>query len=180
MRLKLSDGSNGWAAGMIPAVPDGPRGVRHGAVGAAPRGYGRPMTTTRRSPRPRPSLRTLAGRSVAALAVVAALAACGDDDGSEGAGGPTASAEGTEAPATRAPACTDVWVEGDDLPKGYSGCADDEGTLVEPTVVDCSSGQRVVTHDNRWWAVRGHRIGHAPDGLEQSKDYRRVLRSCRA
>lgn len=140
------------------------------------------MTSTRTARRSlrRPSLRTLVGRSVAGLAVVAALAACGNDDGTAGSDAPAASADSTQAPESQAPACADVWVEGEDLPKGYSECADDEGTLVEPTIVNCSSGQRVVTHGDEWWAVRGHRIGHAPEGLDQSKDYRRVLRSCRA
>lgn len=123
---------------------------------------------------PRPSLRTFAGRTIAAVAVAVALAGCGAEDGS------TDASTDPETTAPQGPPCTEIWIEGEDLPKGYSGCLDEEGTLLKPTIVECSSGQRVVTHEDSWWALRGHRIGHAPDGLKESKEYRRMLRGCRA
>ena len=138
------------------------------------------MAHTRR-PRSGLPLRTLAGRSLAGLAALATLAACGEDttaadpsDGAPTADSTPATGEGQE------PACADTWVEGKDLAKKYSGCLDADGELVEPTIIQCSSGQRLVTHDDAWWAVRGHTIGHAPEGLKENKDFKRVLRPCLA
>lgn len=132
-----------------------------------------------RHPRPRRGVRTLAGPALASLSLLAALTACGDDTATPGTE-PSASADDTTAAAPKEPACDAVWVAGEDLPRDYSGCVDADGDLVEPEIVACSSGQRIVTHDDRWWAVRGHRIGHAPDGLKDNPDYKKVLRSCRA
>lgn len=118
--------------------------------------------------------------SVAALLV---LSACGNDTGT-----PEANADDTSAPSSPTDSsstpvdgssCESVWVEGSDLPQDYDGCVTD-GTMVEPQILECSSGQRIVLYDDHYWALRGQRIGYAVDGLENDEKYKRVLYSCRA
>lgn len=114
-------------------------------------------------------------------ASVALLGACGDstsdaeipvaDDSTSGA--PTA------APSSDLPACADVWQEGADLPKGYKGCSVD-GAAVETERLSCSSGQRIYLYDDHFWAVRGHVISYAKDGLQKDSAYADVVYSCRA
>lgn len=116
---------------------------------------------------------------VTGVAIVT-LGACGAEST------PTASSD--ETPATPAsspsgetgPACADVWKADADLPSGYSGCTDTDASWVAPDVLECSSGQRIVRFDDRYWALRGHVIGEAPKGLDRSRAYRAVMRSCRA
>lgn len=92
----------------------------------------------------------------------------------------------TEAPgavadeaATDLPECDSVWQQGALLPEKYRGCLlDDEE--VTPEVVDCSSGQRVMLYDNKYWAVEGHKIQYAPEGLDNSAAYAEMLYGCRA
>ncbi len=120
---------------------------------------------------------------IATIAAVGLLGACGNEtaDSAEKtaptpAGSPSASAE---QPASDLPPCDDVWIVGDDLPGKYKGCTAD-GTEVTPETVECSSGQRIVVFDDQFWAVRGHVIKQAPDGLDASDEYADVLYSCRA
>lgn len=125
---------------------------------------------------------------IASLATVGILGtACGEDTAdTSSTSGDTSAAAGTEgaspdggSPADTFPACSDVWVADADLPKRYDGCNLD-GSVVEPEVVECSSGQRLVIFDDQYWALRGHVIKHAPEGLAESKAYADVLYSCRA
>ena len=125
---------------------------------------------------------------IATLATVALLtAACGDDAGdapsAADATTPASSSETASPTAGSAqvglPACDEVWVADADLPEKYDGCTKD-GATVEPETVDCSSGQRIVLFDDHYWAVRGHVIKHAPEGLSESSAYADVLYSCRA
>ncbi|WP_182523989.1 hypothetical protein [Nocardioides dongkuii] len=125
-------------------------------------------------------------RTVLSLTAGAALllgaAGCGEDTSTGATDEPSgsSSASPTSDPSADAlPSCESVWVEGADLPKAYDGCAAD-GTTVPVEIVECSSGQRIVTYDDHYWALRGHRIGHAPAGLDEDKAYARVLYSCRA
>lgn len=116
------------------------------------------------------------------VAALLSLSACGDDTAPEATADETSApptpAESSSAPVDGTP-CESVWVEGSDLPKDYAGCVAD-GALVEPEILDCSSGQRIVLYDDHYWALRGHIIGYAPDGLDNDKKYARVLYSCRA
>jgi hypothetical protein len=127
-----------------------------------------------------------AAQAVGAIALFLALAGCGDDVSGPGNAAAddetssTASVSATGSPTAPAlAACADVWQEGQDLPGNYRGCLDGT-TEVRPEIVDCSSGQRIVTYDDHYWAVRGHRIGYAPDGLRNDKHYAQVLYGCRA
>jgi hypothetical protein len=119
--------------------------------------------------------------TLAPLAVLLALgvAACGD----EGSDGPQSADESTptasDSPKSDLPDCDSVWQEGADLPANYRGCSAD-GEAVAPKIVDCSSGQRIVTYDDHYWAVRGHVIGYAEQGLANDKKYAGILYSCRA
>lgn len=141
----------------------------------------------------------MTGAGVVAAAVLL-LAACGSEgDGetqAEDASAPTASssdsasASATATPtattsATRAPApagtpaCTAVWQAGRTLPKGYAGCADAGGLLVAPDVLGCSSGQGLVRYDERFWAVAGGPVQGGKGTLAASRDYQKVVSTCR-
>ncbi len=113
----------------------------------------------------------LALLSAAALAV---LAGCGDDGGSGSA------AEGTPTPtpthSTDLPFCSDVWVADVPLPANYQGCEED-GQAVSPQRRFCSSGQKIVTYDGRFYAVLGHDVQET-DSLKTDRDFQRTMTVC--
>ena len=137
----------------------------------------------------------MAGAGALAAAVLL-LAGCGSgEDGeteAEDTSSPTASAsDSTSASATSAPAptttpappgtpaCTEVWQAGRTLPRGYAGCADAAGLLAAPDVLGCSSGQGLVRYDERFWAVAGGPIQGGKGELASSRDYQKVVSTCR-
>lgn len=92
---------------------------------------------------------------------------------------PTASSEGST-PAD-GPDCETVWQEGATLPRGYQGCVDSTDTLVPRDALGCSSGQRMVSHDDRFWAVPGGTIHEATAAtLADDSEYAAAVRTCRA
>lgn len=112
-------------------------------------------------------------RLFAGTAALLVLAGCGSETASDDEPGAAAS------PTSELPTCSSVWVTGEDLPEDYSGCLEDDET-VKPEIIDCSSGQRIVTFNDEYWAVRGEIIGHAPAGLDDDEPFADVLYSCRA
>src|SRR5215203_3896110 len=109
---------------------------------------------------------------LAATALACGLAGCGEDDG----GGSTASGS-TPSPSGTAIACAEVW-GGETLPDPYEGCTDD-GTLVSPERMECSSGQVIVTYGERYYAVPGGPVNDV-GSLSDSKQYRQAMRQCTA
>jgi hypothetical protein len=103
-----------------------------------------------------------------------------DAAGTDPTGSPEPSVSDSATPAD-GPACDTVWQEGATLPRGYRGCVDTAGTLVPRDVLGCSSGQRLVSHADRYWAVLGGTIHEAATTpLADDPDYRTAVRSCRA
>ncbi len=125
-------------------------------------------------------VRTLACAGFAALA----LAACGQQDGggtAEEQPRPETSSSpaGEEAP-PGTPDCAEVWQEGEDIPRSYQGCADEAGAYVKRDVLGCSSGQRMVRYDDRYWGVLGGTVNEAQGSLDGDKDYQTSMRNCSA
>jgi hypothetical protein len=86
----------------------------------------------------------------------------------------------TSAPAG-VPDCETVWQDGATLPRTYRGCVDDTGTVVPRDALGCSSGQRLVSHGDRYYAVPGGTIHEAATTpLADDPEYRTAVRSCRA
>jgi hypothetical protein len=104
------------------------------------------------------------------LAAVA-LTGCGDDSG-----GGTATSETTASAAPSGPDCTEIW-SGETLPKKYDGCVRDS-ELVEPEKRSCSSGQVIITYDDRYYAVPGGPVNDVGQPLEDSEQYRKAIRHC--
>ena len=123
----------------------------------------------------------------AALPLVALCAfGCGssgsstpDATGTDASKTPDASVT-AESPAADGPACETVWQVDETLPRTYRGCVDSTGTLVPRDALGCSSGQRLVMHDDRFWAVLGGTIHEASTTLADDPDFRTDVRSCRA
>lgn len=126
-----------------------------------------------------------------ATAATLLLAGCGSDDGkADDSGSPgvassessTAASAAPSATTTPAPAgmrdCVDVWRAGATLPRVYRGCADDDGLLVAPDRIGCSSGQALVRH-GRFWAVAGGLIARTDGPLLEDDEYVAALTSCR-
>ena len=137
------------------------------------------------------------------LGMVLLLGGCGDDTaddpaatGSDASDSPSASVETSEPsePSPSAspieptetaealpdwPACADVWVEGAKLPGDYKGCLEGE-TAVKAKNRYCEFGKKLVTHADRFWAVRGGKVNDANGPLKDSQDYQDDLASCRA
>lgn len=91
----------------------------------------------------------------------------------------TGSTGETTAPAGT-PACAETWQAGNRIPRSYKGCEDDEGSFVERDLLDCSSGQRMVRYADRFYGVLGGAVREASGPLDDDRDYRAAVRSCRA
>ncbi len=122
------------------------------------------------------------------------MSACGGDSGSAAAdpgdadssdtSTPTPTeptAEATDSPpATPAwPACGEIWVADARLPHGYKGCLEGQ-EAIKADNLSCSSGQRIVRYDDRFYAVAGGEIHQASGPLEKDKEYLKSIRVCRA
>lgn len=131
-------------------------------------------------------------RVAAALASVVALAGllagCGDEttddtatDGETSSVTPTDTSEPTSStptPTSTLPACDELWVPGEDLPKPYTGCFDGTADVL-PEPLRCSSGQQIVTYDDLYWAVPGAKVQDS-SGLEDDPDFAAAKRQCLA
>ena len=129
------------------------------------------------------------------LPLALSLVACGGDsdstatdpeasDSSTATDTPT-SAEPTESeptestpPAPDWPACGDVWVADAKVPLGYKGCLEGD-TAVKADNLSCSSGQRIVRYDDRFYGVAGGLIYETSGPLEKDKQYLKMIRTCR-
>lgn len=118
---------------------------------------------------------------MASLLLLALAAGCGDDspDATEGTD-PASSSSGSTAAPPGAPACDDVWQDGEKLPRSYRGCVDGSGAYVPQDGLSCSSGQRMVRYDDQYYGVLGGTVHEATQPLDQDRDYRTAVRSCRA
>ncbi|WP_141014091.1 hypothetical protein [Nocardioides sambongensis] len=117
-----------------------------------------------------------------ALAGAVALTGCGDEGSSEAdrAADPSSATSPTSDAPANAPACSDIWYDGGELPRVYRGCVDDEGAYLERDFIGCSSGQRLVLFDDRFYAFEGGPVFDVGSPLEDSDDYRSVTRRCTA
>ena len=141
------------------------------------------------------------GRSAAALLLpVVLIAGCGDKSASTATdgGSPSTSvstepthdtspskspsgspSETTEPPHAGAPRCSVVWRAGHRLDRRYTGC-NTSVAFVERGGYSCSSGQRMVTYDSRFWSVLGGTIKQTSRTLVKDRRYLHDLHSCRA
>ena len=138
---------------------------------------------------------TARGTLAGLLLPLALLSACGDDSDSAaadpvGSDSSTATdtpspteptAEATDSPPTTPawPACGEVWVADGKLPFRYKGCLDGD-RAVEADNLPCSSGQRIVRHADRFFAVAGGKIYKVAAPLDKDKQYLDMVRTCRA
>ena len=77
------------------------------------------------------------------------------------------------------PRCGAVWSQDATLPGQYQGCATSAG-WVEAEDRMCSTGAKIVTYADHFWAVRGHRIERAHPTLLKDARYRHLLAQCSA
>lgn len=126
------------------------------------------------------------GATTAVLVLASMLAGCGaetDDREPE----PTSESE-SAAPGV---VCAEVWVADETLPRPYDGCWDvDPGADVDPEAEPdswvaaesfrCSSGQRIVIHDDSFYAVPGQKITQVGGSLADDSEWARVLEVCTA
>jgi hypothetical protein len=123
------------------------------------------------------------------------LGACGSDDGDEQPSetasetsttetpseSPTESgspAEPATDPANGLPVCSDVWVDGLDLPEDYTSCSED-GTEVKPEKKMCGFGSPMIIHEDRYYALRGNRVNDIGD-TATSEQFQSALAACQA
>jgi hypothetical protein len=140
---------------------------------------------------------TARGTLAALLLPLALLSACGDDSDSAAADPgssdsstatatetssptePTAEATDTPSATPDWPACGDIWVADAKLPFRYKGCLEGD-QAVEADNLSCSSGQRIVRFEDRFFAVAGGKIYEVPGPLDKDKQYLDMVRTCRA
>lgn len=138
---------------------------------------------------------------VVPLLVGGLLTACGEQENSQ-ATDPTVSASVSESPSESSepsespepsestepsesasadawPQCSEIWRDGEKLPKPYAGCR--EGDVEVPAQGrGCSFGKQLVTYDNRYYAVPRGRIHEVSTTLKQDPGYRSAMKSCMA
>ena len=118
------------------------------------------------------------------LCATAALGACGNESGTDDTASESTSESPTNAPSETStepgalPECTDVWVDGQDLPKDYEACLS-EGETIKPVKRRCGYGASFLEQDGRFYAMLGNRITDAGD-LETSDEYQQLLTTCQA
>ncbi len=109
--------------------------------------------------------------------------AAADDTASESPSAPSGTTSEATDPSESAtgggfPDCAKVWRAGRTLPEDYLGCV--EGTTpFDLDGIECESGQFIVKHDERFWAVAGGRIAKADSTLLKDPDYTDDLATCR-
>lgn len=122
--------------------------------------------------------------SAAAAIVLAAtlLVGCGADSADDDPPATTPSlTDTTESSGPTEPLCSDVWVEGEVLVKPYAGCHDAEtDAWVDSDVTHCSSGQRIVTFADSFYAVPGREVVEVAGPLADDPDFTQMLASCTA
>lgn len=131
---------------------------------------------------------TVRRRLASGLLAVAlsALTACGDaaeqaqDPDAAASSSPEESSEPSGSESSDGPACEDVWAAGEQIARTYRGCVDESGAFVERDSVGCSSGQRMVVFDDRFWGVLGGTVYEADGSLDEDRDYRDATRRCAA
>lgn len=117
-------------------------------------------------------------RALGVAALVAVLAACGTETDGSGADEPTSTPTASETSDTGLPACSEIWVDGQDLPLDYEAC-EEGGEVVKPETWTCGFGRPMVTHADRFYAMPGNRVNDVGD-LATSAQYKRAKRACLA
>ncbi len=129
------------------------------------------------------TLRIKIAAVLVALCATFALGACGDESGTDEASESTSEST-TETPSESPtepgalPECSDVWVDGQDLPKDYTACTT-EGETIKPAKKKCGYGATFYEQDGRFFAMLGNVITDAGD-LETSDEYQQLLATCQA
>lgn len=144
--------------------------------------------TSARTPQSHILRRTRVLLGVGALGAALALTGCGSDSEADTSADdpavtqdsatPTGTTDGAAAGPNGEPACSEVWVPGQDLPVDYQGCMDDTGTLVKPDVVNCSVGNTMILLDPNFYATPGHIIRAATPDYENDPAYQQVYMVC--
>ena len=133
------------------------------------------------------TLRIRLAEALVALFAVTALGACGNEADPDTASD-TSSESPSETPTESSsdpttepgalPECSDVWVDGQDLPKDYTACTS-EGETIKPAKKKCGYGATFYEQDGRFFAMKGNVITDAGD-LETSDEYQQLLTTCQA
>ena len=106
------------------------------------------------------------------------MSSCGEDSSSTA--DDTSSDASTSASSDSGwPGCSDVWVDGGTIPKGYEGCVADDGTEVKADKQTCSSGQVLVTYDDSGYGVVGGPV-NLTDSLKTDSGYKGARQACLA
>jgi hypothetical protein len=125
------------------------------------------------------------------------LSACGDDSASSAAD-PADTPSVTDTPSTPStdeptatdvttgpadppdwPACETLWVEGGEIPTRYQGCLEGDNAVAADNL-SCSSGQRIVRYQEKFFGVAGGTIHEAMGPLDKDNEYLKMVRRCRA
>lgn len=132
----------------------------------------------------RPKMTRTASSVLAVGTLCVALVGCGDEGTDpdvlvqDPASTTSSAAVTSEAPGSGLPACSEIWVAGQDLPKKYAGC-DEDGTAVSADEQMCSYGLPIVTYADTYYAVPGAVVNEVP-ALSSSQQYQRALKNCQA
>jgi hypothetical protein len=126
----------------------------------------------------RPAQRLAACLSAAVLGGALLGCAAESRSPSEAAEPDSGTSQGSGRPG--APDCSEIWVDGGEIPVKYAGCNATDGSFVRADLLNCSSGQRMVRFDDRFYGVQGGLVHESESVLEDDVGYRDAVASCRA
>jgi hypothetical protein len=86
----------------------------------------------------------------------------------------TACGSGTGDTSDGLPKCGDVWVAGQTLPKGYSGCTDGSTVEADVTIGKCE----LTTYRDHFYAIAGGTIRHVDGEIADDAGYRAAWVHC--
>jgi hypothetical protein len=104
------------------------------------------------------------------------MSACGEETSPESADDPSQSATEPAADLPDWPTCEEVWVADADLPADYKGCIDGDAA-VKAEKQPCSFGLPIVSYDDRFYAVTGHKINEV-ESLETDEGFQQAVTNC--
>ena len=76
------------------------------------------------------------------------------------------------------PSCETVWVEGGKIPSRYQGCLEGDDAVAADNL-SCSSGQRIVRYQEKFFGVAGGLIHEVMGAMDKDKEYLKMVRRCR-
>lgn len=113
-------------------------------------------------------------RCVVAFVALIALAACGG-------GGSDSGGDDFQGSIDAMGKCSDVWVDGETLPKGYEGCVREDGDIEAGVSFECEDGSSIYTYEpsgSGFYTEANGTIVEAGEDYANDPGYAKLTEAC--